>query len=776
MSPISPHIVTDYMLRIKKLRSPQIFIFFLLFSHFVNAEVFKIGFVSGGTLEATRVQALIIKELSPLIEDSSNIEFVNFTALASSQSFQEKMDQASLDPEIKAVIAPGFLGSQFIFNQLTFSKPTFLAWVVDPNLLGGKQKNRTPNLYWLSTRNDLENTFRTIAQVIGQKPITLILDNATASLGSTFFQRLKSKAEKFGLDLSATFFDKSKPAAEQIESGTALVLAPPIDGSAEIIEQIQNSGTPVFTFEGPKAVEAGALMTDVVDANESLIARSIALDIYGLIQGETLEPGPRWLESEYHLCLNVASAQRMGIDLPIKFISSATIFGFTNVNVNSISLDNALQWVLDKNLVLAQSRNNIDIANESIIQAKSFSSPQFNTSLTHTRNRTNGNTVVSGSPDQNTLASVNYSQTLYSITDRTNHKIAKLDKESRQYLDDANRQNAVINTLNLFLQVLISESSLAAQEENLRLARSNLSMAQKRVKLGSGIAGDIYNFEASIATANSDLLAARIGTLEAKRSLMDLTNTEFDENVVFDDVDLNHPSIATSHQLVQPHIETLNGIQKLASWSSVQAVKESPALQATSIAIDSNRLQLKSVDKVRYTPEVKLVGQAFSYLDSSTGTSGANLDNLDDANLSVSLTLPLWTSGRNTSRVRESQKQLVNSELGYHADRNSAQVAARNAVYNLAQAWQDIKLGKIALSSAEKSFEINQRAYASGALTIEALQSIQNTYISALSADKANLYQYIQVLGNWQLQVAAVNYLMEPVSLQEWSENFQSQF
>jgi outer membrane protein len=764
------------MLAMKRISTSLAFIFALSASSLAHAAPFKIGFISNGSVEASRIESLIIEELSPLIEDSVSIEFVSFTASPSPQSYQDQLEQAGSDPTIQAIIAPGFIGSQFLYSLDQFPKPTFLSWIVNPNLIGGEVKDSTPNLYWRSTRNDIESTFRSITQVIGQKPVTLVVDSTTAHLGDVFFDGVKKNAEKFGLEFSVTILDRSRSIIEQIAPEIALAMVTPMrEGSAEVIRQIQSGNVPVFTFEGPDIVKQGAMMTDLVDANQSLIARSVALDIYGLLQGERLEPGPRWLESEHHLTLNAASAQQMGVDLSINVLSSATVVGFANLKVEGIALDKALQWVLDKNPGLAQSRNNIELVNESIIQAKSVLSPQFDAALSHTQNSRSGFAVDSGNPDNNSLASVNYSQVLYSVVDRTNHKTSKLNKVAQQYLNDANQQAAVVNTLNVFLQVLISEASLAAQQENVRLARSNLSMAKKRVKLGSGIVGDVYNSEASIATASSNLLAARIGTLEARRSLMDLSNTNFDENAVMENITLDHPSVAASHRLVEPLLETLSGIQNLASWSAKQAIKDSPSLQASTVAIASNRLQVKAAAKGRYSPEVKLVGQAYHYLDSSTGSSGTTFDNRDDMSLSINVSIPFWTSGRLSSQVREANNRLIDAELEYRAGRNSAQVAARNAVYSLAQSWQDIKLGKIALTSAEKSLAINQRAYASGALTIENLQSIQNTYISALSSDKANGYQYIQVLANWQFQVAAVSYLMDTQTYQQWSVAFQSQ-
>jgi len=768
-----------YFLSIKRILIVFAFGLSNLISTGVHADSFKIGFISTGDEEANRVQSLIIEELSPFIEDADEIGFVSFIAEANPQAFQEQINKANSDREVNAIIATGFLGSQFIYNQNAFAKPTFLVWIVDPNLVGGEVKDNTKNLHWLSTRNDVDSTFKSISQVIGEKSVTLILDNEAVNLGTNFFDGLKKNADKYGLDFSVTFLDRSQAVLQQIPPDTALALVPPLgEGATEIIEEIQAGKVPVFTFEGPKAVREGAMMTDVVNANESLIARSIALDVYELFQGERPKVGPKWLDAEHHLTINLISAQRMGVNLPIDVISSASIVGFSNLNIDYIdvvTLDDVLTWVLEKNPGLIQSRNRIDIADEAIIQARSALSSQLNAELNHTRNSGSGNNVALGNPDQNTQATLNFSRELYSIADRTDYELAKLDKTSELHLDEASQQAALVNALDVYLQVLIAQANLAAQQENVRLARSNLSMADKRVKLGSGTAGDVYNSEASIARANSELLAARIATLEARRSLMDLSSTEFDENAMFKDVDLAHSSVKVSHQIVQPLLETLGGIQRLASWSAKQAVTESPNLLATTVGIESSQLQLDAADKARYTPEVRLEGQAFSFLDSSTGSSGESLDGVDDVSLSVRVTLPIWTSGQLTSGIRQANKQLIDSKLEYRAGKNAIQVDARNAVYSLAQAWQDIKLGKIALESAEKSLEINQQAYASGALTIENLQSTQSTYISALSADKANLYQYVRALANWQLQVAAVSALMDADAYQKWAARLQDQ-
>lgn len=742
------------------------------------AKPFKIGFISTADADASRMKVLIEKELAVLSKQPREIEYASLIAEANQQSFSEQMRIANKDNSINAIVFPGILGSQYIYQKEAFIKPTFLSWVFDPSLTGAQIKSNTANLYWFSMSNEVERTFKTVNQVIGNKPVTLVLDKSLSYLGEGFSNRLIDEAKSAGLSLSIVFLNPVTPVSEQIAADTALVFVPPLGlKTLSIIEEIQSKNMPVFSFEGPKAVAAGVMMTDVVNANNTLVARNIALDLLALYRQETLPVGPRWLDSESHITLNLGTAKRIGVNLPVSILSSATVVGFENNGIKGITLDQALNWALSKNPIIAQSRSNLEIANQSTIQAKSSLLPQLNASVSHTQYDNSGNTVAMvGNPDQNTQASLNVSQVLYSVSSSSDYKVAKINEEGKHYIDAISTQNIIVNTLNTFLQVLIAEANLHAQEENVQLARANLSMAQKREKLGSGAIVDVYNSESAIATADSNLLSARIKVLESKRALMTITNTKFDENTVIDKVDLNHLPFANFHRVLEPLLKELNGIENLANWSAQQAVNESPDLQALTLEITSNEEQLKAAKKNRYSPEVTLNGQAYRYLDSSTGSSGADFNDTNDASISLNVTVPLWTSGRNSSLAKQASEGFINAELEYISQKNKAQVNARNAVYSLAQAWQDVKLGELALSSAKKTLDINQQSYSKGAITIEELQAIQNTYISALSANNTNIYEYIIALVKWQREVAAVGHIVDLFAVEQWIANFQSQF
>lgn len=746
---------------------------FLIFNICSYAEELQIGFISDGTNDAKRIQALIVSELTPLLGDETYIKEVSLVGDASQPSMEKAAKLAFSNPDIDIVIAPDFLSSNALYHIQSFSKPTFLTQVIDPHLMGANIKTHTKNLYWLSMRNDIEATFDTIKQIIGDQKVTLLIDTQATSLGESFFTALQDKANKMDVKFNIVVLNASGSPSKQLTKDTKLVLLPPMrNGSNQIIKQLKQANIPVFTFEGPTVVEQGAMMTNVVDAVESQIARRIALDIYSLVNKDEIKTGPRWLDPEHHLTINLLVAQQLGVDLPIDIISNATIVGFDDESLQSINLDQVLHWAQDKNDSIALSNQRVQLAKEATLQSRSALLPQITTKLNHTRYSSSGSTVESGNPDQNSQVIVDLSQSLYSLANKTDLAIKQQSLESQSLLASATLQTTIQNAALAYLQVLILDANLAAQQENLRLSRSNSSMAHKREKLGSGAKADVYNAEAAIANANSNLLNARILSLEARRNLSEISNTPFDENVRFKNINLEHQSIKASHQLVLPMLETINGIQQLAIFSTNKAHETSPELLALARELKSSEIQLQSAQRGRYIPEVSLSGKSNRFIQSSTGSSGLNLENVDDFSLSVNVNIPLWTSGRLSSLIRQASHNEISAKINYNANKNNIETTTRNATYNLAQAWQDIKLGEIELKAADKSLTISQSAYANGAITIENLQSVQTTYISALSNAKANVYQYIQALFTWQRQVAALPFLMDKSAYQQWRTSF----
>lgn len=764
-----------------KFRLSYIFVLFMCVSPSSWAEQFKIGFVSDGSVEALRVEGLVEKELAVLLGTDVMVDKVSFTGSLSSQSFNSMLEKAYADSSIDAVVAPGFYGSNFLYNHVTFQKPTLLSWVIDPGIFGATiRKDR--NLFWLSARNDFGKTLDNIKEIVNPKVITFLLDAPakaflSSSSGSTKLSLLDAvikKSKTQGIEAKVVAIDLSEPVSSQVPKDTDLVMLPPFDsGTDEIIASLIQAGYPAYSFAGDHVVKQGALMSDVVSADEEILARRIALDLYSLYKGERIESGPRWLEPEHHITLNMGVARKLGVDMSIDVISNATLVGFNTDDELKVNIVGIIDWTLEKNLLLAQSHEQRLLADENVVQNRSALRPQLNAQLNHNRRNDSGASVNSGSPEHDTQASLVVSQNIYSVERSTNYETALLGRKASDYNYTATEYDSVLNVTLQYLAVLSAEATVNSAIENLQLSRSNYSISNKRSRLGSGTKGDVYDAEAAIATAESNLLAARIQSFEARRAVMETANKRFDENAIFEPVDLSHRIFSDTHSLIQPLLETLGGIRKFAQISAELAKQADPTLLSSNVNLESNKLLVDAARRSRYSPVVSLNGQAFRYLDSAITNSGSDLEGVDDWSVGINVEIPVWTSGRLNSLVRQANQQKQAAELALQATENSVDTTARNGAFSLAQAWRDIKLGKIELESSEKSLHINQKSYANGAITIDALQNAQAAYISALNSTINDKYQYLQALASWQNLVTAMPVLMSKDDYAEWMQSFK---
>ncbi len=737
---------------------------------------FRIGFILDGSNESLELQDGIIREVSVLLGTDVDVERTSYIGAPRPESLKALADQAYEDDSIDVVVAPGFLGSNFLYSNNYFPKPTFLSQVIAPVISNNEFSAQRPNLYWLSRRLEMLNTLEAIQNTLNPKHITLLLSVAREYIEEDVLNRLLEQGESLGMVIDVVQFNSKIAASKQVLDSTELVLLAPLSHhlSTRVIRDLSGHNIPVFTFSGRRVVEQGALMTDRGDADITQIARRVALDLQAVYLNEAISPGPRWLEMKQELILNMGVAAKLGIDLPIDVLSNATLIGEIPAGVDSIELEELVSWVIENNPALEQSKLAVRVADEGMNQSHSVLLPQLNAAIKHERDDTSGASAQAGNPAHDTLASLTLSQNVYSVSKNSNLELARLTRKVTQHEYSAVELDLIQQTISGYLNVLSAQSAVNTGVENLRLSRDTLSMTSKRQRFGSGTLADVYTSQSSIATAESALLSTRINSLEARRALKELTNIQFDEKAPFSSADFSDEYFAPTHELVLPSLETIGGIQNLAEISAEYAKEVDPAILASAVTIESKEVQLDAARKNRFTPEVNLSGQAFQYLESDVSSTGVDLDNVNDWSVSLNVNIPLWNSGNLASVARQAGTQKTVSELAHIATRNSLDTVARNSAFSIGQAWRNIKLGRIALDSARKSLEIDQTAYASGAITITTLQNSQNAFIAALEGAEDDKYQYLNALVNWQRRMAAMPALMGKSGYQQWVENFKT--
>ena len=93
--------------------------------------------------------------------------------------------------------------------------------------------------------------------------------------------------------------------------------------------------------------------------------------------------------------------------------------------------------------------------------------------------------------------------------------------------------------------VLNAQSQLEVQENNLRISRTNLELAQNRVTLGTSTLADVYRWEAEVSRALVILASARADLRQSWETFNRILNRPQGTRVVLQEASFDEPFIMT---------------------------------------------------------------------------------------------------------------------------------------------------------------------------------------------------------------------------------------
>lgn len=188
-----------------------------------------------------------------------------------------------------------------------------------------------------------------------------------------------------------------------------------------------------------------------------------------------------------------------------------------------------LQNGLEKtNPGLLITRMNIDIANLTLKERKAERWPTVSFNSVYNFTRTNNQTVINPfSPLFNQSKGFNYGFTasipiLNNFTNKRNIRQAELDIRYQQLVLDNQQSQLNLALVNAFLEYEQQKKALALEEENILLARENVSIVFQVYKLNSNTLIQLKEAEKSLQDAYTRLITARYNTKLSETELLRL--------------------------------------------------------------------------------------------------------------------------------------------------------------------------------------------------------------------------------------------------------------
>jgi outer membrane protein len=354
--------------------------------------------------------------------------------------------------------------------------------------------------------------------------------------------------------------------------------------------------------------------------------------------------------------------------------------------------------------------------------------PQVNAEYNPTRQKSRPVTTLSG--QQGTSSTFNLqtakgtlTQVLFDFGQNLNTiRSAQAAEQSLQADRTTQREVVVLNVKQAYFNVLAARRLLTVADETVHQNEKHLEQAQGRFNVGLAAKFDVTQAQVQLANAQLNQVTARNNVAVARETLrnaLGLTGPlDFD---IVDNFDVHQVSVTEDEALTS-------------------AYDKRPELESIRAQERATTEQIASLQK-NYLPSVQ--GQA-DYM-----FQGTDYPSRDLWGIGAAVNLSLFNGGLTTAQIGEQKANLSNLKYNEEVLRQNIALEVRQAVLNLEQAAESIRVSETALRQARENLDLAEGRYSTGVGNIIELTDAQ----ASLTTAEAN---HVQALYNYKTTVAAL--------------------
>ncbi|TFH49876.1 MAG: TolC family protein, partial [Bacteroidia bacterium] len=125
---------------------------------------------------------------------------------------------------------------------------------------------------------------------------------------------------------------------------------------------------------------------------------------------------------------------------------------------------------------------------------------------------------------------------------------------------------------------------------------------------------------------------------------------------------------------------------------------------------------------------------------------------VDNEDVSVSLSIPLWDWGERRSRIKAAQASIESENISFEEERNNIILSIRKVYRNLLNLRNQIEIARQNVTNAQLTYELNLEKYKNGDLTGMDLNIYQNQLSEKQLSYTNSLISYKLELLNLKIQ------------------------
>ena len=409
------------------------------------------------------------------------------------------------------------------------------------------------------------------------------------------------------------------------------------------------------------------------------------------------------------------------------------------------TLEQCIAIALDNHPDLKAAGATVEAGHQRTWQAASGALPQLNANYSADRRKTSASArtgaPIDGNQDANRSrkfsfysTGVTLSQILFDFGKSLDGIRAARATERSLEADQATaRETVLFNVKQSYFNLLTAKRLLGVAEENVRQNQKHVDLAEGRLEVGVATRFDVTQSQVQLANAELSRVTAKNNVSVAIETLRNALG--LDGPLDFDVVDT-----------LDVHGLTIDEPKALDL-----AYEHRPELESQRQQQEALNRQISAIRK-DYLPD--LTG------DASYTRSGQDYPLQESWNVGASLNWSLFNGGLTTAQIGEARANLSRLKFQEQGLRQEIALQVRQAVLNIGQALESIRVSDKGLDQARENLELAEGRYATGVGNIIELTDAQ----AALTTAEGN---NVQALSNYKTAIAA----LEQATAQSFGED-----
>ncbi|MGI9233394.1 MAG: TolC family protein, partial [Woeseiaceae bacterium] len=431
------------------------------------------------------------------------------------------------------------------------------------------------------------------------------------------------------------------------------------------------------------------------------------------------------------------------------------------------------RMALEQNQDLQAESYGVRAGLEEIATARANLLPQLGASAGHTLRKDSPSVMAGLLAERSNDTVLSLDQLIYSDAASANLKIQKELQRTRLASLHAFRLDVVQAATTSYYTVLNARSQLAVQDNNLRITRANLELAEDRVRLGTSTRSDLYRWQTEEARAQILVLNARSVLNQSWETLNRILHKPQGARIALRAATFDEPFVMTRAEFDEM-VRSPADYARFSRFYIDRAIRQAPELEQLNAQIVAKRRELVSERRSFWLPDVTVGGRYTNNLSQSGAGSGPLAgEGLNDWSVGVQATLPLFSGGLRRANVSRASFELRQLESLRVSTEERVEEEIRNQLHAAQAAYAQIDLSAAAAEASRKNFELVSDAYARGTVNIIELLDAQDTSLTASAAAAESLYGFLITIMGVQRAIGGYDYLLAPEERRALAEEYR---